>query len=130
MNFKKRFFLILGGFAFIIGITVVGFMTRKSSFFQKRENTNNYCIDNMDVCLDKDSLYSDYIIKALVETIKDENGVMDCRINVNYSNGEIVSANVRVVAEDNGINISETNILNYVSQALEISTEDIVLSYD
>lgn len=130
MNSKKIFFLILGSCTLVIGITVTGIMIRESNFFQDREKARSYNIDNMDTNIDKDSLYYDYIIEKLVETIKDEKGVMDCKINVNYSNGEIVSANVSVAAEDNKISISETNILDYVSQSLEISTEEIILSYE
>ncbi|MCH5248344.1 MAG: hypothetical protein J1E98_00355 [Lachnospiraceae bacterium] len=130
MNSKKRLFLILGCCTLIVVITIMGIMLRESSSFQEREKANRYCIDDMDTNNDKDSLYFDYIVAVLVETIKNENGVMDCKINLNYSNGEIVSANVSVVAEGDEINISETNILDYVSQSLEISTEDIILSYD
>lgn len=130
MSPKKGFFLILGSCTLVIGVTVMGIMIRESNFFQAREKARSYYIDNMDTNIDKDSLYFDYIIEELVETVKNENGVMDCRINVDYSNGEIVSANVSVVTEDDKINISLTNILDYVSQSLGISTEDIILSYE
>ena len=105
-------------------------MIRKSNISRERETANSYCIDNMDTNIDKDSQYHDYIAKALAETIKDANGVADCQVNIIFSNGEVVSADVNVIAEDDKINISETDILDYVSKSLDISTEDVIVSYD
>lgn len=130
MNSKKKFFLIFGCFTLIIGIIELGILIRERNSIQEEENANNYFIDNMDTNIDKDSQYHDYVTDVLVEAIKEENGVKDCQININYSNGEIVSVNVNIVAEDDEVNISETDILNYVSKSLGISTEDIIVSYD
>lgn len=127
---KKKFFMILGCFAFFIGIIVTGIVIRKSNISRERETAYSYCIDNMDINIDKDSQYHDYITEVLAETIKDENGVKDCQINLDYSNSEIISANVSVAVEDDKINISETDILDYVSKSLDISTEDVIVSYD
>lgn len=115
MNFKKRFYLILVCYILVIGVIIVGIIIGKRGFSPETP---------------QDSLYLNYIVKTLVETIEDENGIMDCKIDVNYSNGEIVSVNVSVVAENDEINISEISILDYISQSLGISTEDIVLSFE
>ncbi len=127
---SKKFLYSLGSFTLVIGVIVMGIMIRQSNFFPKRKTVNNYCIDNLNQNLDKDSLYYDYNIEALAGRIKDENGITDCKINVNYLNGEIISVNISVVVEDDEVNISETDILDYVSQSLEISIENIELSYD
>lgn len=129
-NSKKKFFLIFGCFTLTIGIIILGILIRERNSIQEEENANSYCIDNMDTNIDKDSQYHDYVINVLVEAIKEKNGVKDCQIYTNYSNGEIVSVNVNVVAEDDEVNITETDILDYVSKTLGISTEDIIVSYD
>lgn len=66
----------------------------------------------------------------LAEELKEEIGVADCKVKINYSNGDIPSANISVIAGDNENNISETGIMDYVFRSLEISTENIELSYD
>lgn len=91
---------------------------------------HNYCIDNLNQSLDKDSVYCDYIIAMLVEELKEEIGVADCKVKINYSNGDILSANISVIAGDNENNIAESDIMDYVSRSLGISTENIELSYD
>lgn len=127
MNSKKGFLLFGGCCILVIGVTIAGIMIGESSFSQEREKPNIY---GKDTNIDKDSLYLDYVIKTLVKAIKDEDGILDCKIDVEHLNGKIISANVNVVAENDEINISETNILNYISKTLEISTEDIILSFD
>ena len=131
MNYKKNA-LIMGSSILIIGITIAGIMIGEGSFSQAEEKGNSYCIDNWDADadIDKDSLYHDYLMKTLAENIKNEDGIRDCKIDVNYANGEIVSAKVSIDAENDEPTISETNILDYISQSLEISTEDIALSFD
>lgn len=127
-NFKKNPYLIFGCFALIIGIIAICNIIIKSSLFQERDNS--YSIDNVDTNIDNDSVYFEYIIETLTAKIKDEQGVADCKIDVGYSDGKIASANVSIIVKDEGINVSETNILNYISQTLEIDEEDIVLSYN
>lgn len=126
----KKILGSLGGFVLIIGVIVMGIMIRAGSSLQKKEMGHSYCIDNLNSSLDKDSLYYDYIIEMLVEELKEKSGVADCKIRINYSNGDILSANISVVAGADENNISETDMLDYVSQALGIPTENIELSYD
>ncbi len=126
----KKILGSLGGFVLIIGVIVMGIMIRAGSSLQKKEMEHSYCIDNLNSSLDKDSLYYDYIIEMLVEELKEKSGVADCKIRINYSNGDILSANISVVAGVDENNISETDMLDYVSQALGIPTENIELSYD
>ncbi len=126
----KKILGSLGGFVLIIGVIVMGIMIRAGSSLQKKEMEHSYCIDNLNSSLDKDILYYDYIIEMLVEELKEKSGVADCKIRINYSNGDILSANISVVAGADENNISETDMLDYVSQALGIPTENIELSYD
>ena len=107
----------------------MGIMIRAGSSLQKKEMEHSYCIDNLNSSLDKDSLYYDYIIEMLVEELKEKSGVADCKIKINYSNGDIPSTNISVVAGDNENNIAESDIMDYVSRSLGISTENIELSY-
>ncbi len=65
------------------------------------------------------------VIAMLVEELKEEIGVADCKIKINYSNGDILSANISVVAGDNENNIAESDIMDYVFRSLGISTENI-----
>ena len=131
MNSKKKLIMILVCITLFIGITVIGIAINGSSFSKEENEANSYNINTLlGTNIDKDSQYSDYISKLLAETIKEENGVMDCQVNISFSNGEVISANVNLVAEDDKVNISETDILEYVSKALEISKEDIIVTYD
>lgn len=56
-------------------------------------------------------------------------GVADCEIDLGYADGEIISAQVSIAAEDGGADISETDIVDYISHALEIPAEDIILYF-
>lgn len=92
-------------------------------------STQDYSIDHMNTNIDKEQAYLDYLRKTLAETIKEEMGVADCEIDLGYADGEIISAQVSIAAEDGGADISETDIVDYISHALEIPAEDIILYF-
>ena len=85
-------------------------------------------IDSEDISIE--SVYCNYIENILAPQIEDYFEITACKIDVSFSNGEIVSAEIRVVTEDDETNALETDIMDYVSKALEISTENITLSFD
>ncbi|MBR1390774.1 MAG: hypothetical protein IJ567_04905 [Lachnospiraceae bacterium] len=80
-----------------------------------------------DLTIDKNSLYSDYIGDTMASKIKDAYGFLDCKVEVHYSEDEIVSADVYVVKNDEK-DVAETDILDYVSESLGISAQDVSLS--
>lgn len=92
-------------------------------------STQDYSMDHMNTNTDKEQAYLDYLRKTLAETIKEEMGVADCEIDLGYADGEIISAQVSIAAEDGGADISETDIVDYISHALEIPAEDIILYF-
>ena len=85
-------------------------------------------IDSGDISIE--SVYCNYIENILTPQIEDYFEIPACKIDVSYSNGEIVSAEIRVVTEKDETNALETDIIDYVSKALGISTENITLSFD
>ena len=91
--------------------------------------TKDYYIDNVDTNTDKEQVYLDYLRKTLAETIKEEMGATDCEIDLSYADGEIISARVSIAAEDGGADMPEADIVDYISHALGIPAEDIVLTF-
>lgn len=91
--------------------------------------TKDYYIDNVDTNTDKEQAYLDYLRKTLAETIKEEMGATDCEIDLSYADGEIISARVSIAAEDGGADMPEADIVDYISHALGIPAEDIVLTF-
>ena len=83
-------------------------------------------IDSGDISIE--SVYCNYIENILTPQIENYFEISACKIDVSYSNGEIVSAEIRVVTEGDETNALETDIIDYVSKALGISTENITLS--
>lgn len=114
----KKIVLLFGCCVLVIWLTIAGFVIKWCSSSQNKETS-----------IDKDSLYLDYTMNTLAETIKRENGILDCKIYADYSNGEIGSADVNVVVENNEITVSEIDLLGYISCFLELSKEDIMLSF-
>lgn len=86
--------------------------------------------DQMDTDGDKEQAYLDYLGKVMTETIEEVDGVAGCEIAIDYSEGAIASARVSITAEDNETGISETDIVDYISHALDIPAENVVLSVD
>lgn len=124
---KKRIFLICGSGLLALGIITGGIVVGAGDFSKEDINiANGY---NQITNMDKDSLYSDYTEKTLVSNIKDKDGVLDCNIDTYSSNGEIVSADVSVVADKAEKNDLKTEILDYVSEFLGIEKENIRLSF-
>lgn len=78
---------------------------------------------------DKEDIFYSYLEKTMAENIIDIDGIVDCEMHINYSDGEVDSVDVSIVTEAGENNFSETDILRYISKALEISVEDISLSF-
>lgn len=122
---KKRFTLILG--VCTLGLALIAGGTAAEKWYSLQENIS---IDsyNQSTNADKDSLYYDYIINTMESAIKDNDEILDCEIDVERLNGKLISADVKVITKNDGTNALETNIRDYVSKALEISSENITLS--
>lgn len=81
----------------------------------QRKNRNDgfdYDITNFfDEDGNKESKYSDYITNEMASVIENNYEITSCKIDVSYSDGEIVSADIRVVTEND-----ETNAFGSVTQ--------------
>ena len=118
---KKATILSLGAAV----IVIAGIATMAATSAAKNRNDSfDYDITNFfDEDGDKESKYSDYITNEMASVIENNYEITSCKIDVSYSDGEIVSADIRVVTENDETNALETDISNYVSKALGISTE-------
>ena len=127
MRMKKTSLLSLGAAV----IVIVGITAAFAAF--AAENQSNRSDFNLDAVLDgdidKESKYADYIENRIASDIKDYYEFTACKMDVSLSNGEIVSAEIRVVTEDDETNALETDILDRVSKALGIPTESITLYF-
>lgn len=120
---KKKFTLILGICVFILGVITGCAMTETNTYSHK-----DICLDDWSTNIDKDKEYSEFIEKTLASTIKEDCHLSDCKMKVSCSNGKITSAHVYIVTREDKSDDLETDILNYVSEALEISTQKVTLS--
>ncbi len=127
MSYKKKFTLILGGCVLVFGVTVGGIVANASGFSRENVYLSN---ENQDIVIDKESLYSEYVAKTIASKIKDSFEIEDCEINMTYLNGEFVFADISVVTENDEVNDLETNILDYVSETLGISTQYISITFN
>lgn len=116
---KKRFTLILGSCALAF-VLIIGGIIAEVRYFSQENNTN----------ADKDSVYYDYIVSIAESAVKDNDEILNCEIAADYSNGELVTADVKVVTKNGEMSALKTNIRDYVSSALEISYENITISFE
>lgn len=121
---KKRFTIILGACIFSLALITGGIAAEAGYSSQKNISTDN----NHKTNTAKDNLYYDYITNTLESAIKNNDEIQDCEININHSNNTLISVNVKIVTKDNELNTMDTDIKDYISQALEILPENITLT--
>lgn len=121
----KRFSLICGGCILVWGMIIGSIVAEADNFPEK-----SICLkDNQNTDIDKDGVFSDYMAETVVSGIKDCDGVLDCKIEVDCAKGEIFSADVDIVVENNRADDLETAVLDYVSESFGIPVENITLSF-
>ncbi|MCM1088483.1 MAG: hypothetical protein NC419_10020 [Muribaculaceae bacterium] len=121
----KRFSLICGGCILVLGIIIGSIVVEADSFPER-----SICLkDNQNADIDKDRLFSDYMTETVVSGIKDCDGVLDCKIEIDCAKGEIFSADVDIVAGNSRADALETDVLDYVSESFGIPVENITLSF-
>ena len=121
MNKKK--IAVIGGCVLILGITVGGITavaSRKDIHLEEFQEN---------IVADKDKSYSEYLANTISSTLKENYGIADCEMDINCSNGEVLSANVKVAVEDKTGNDLETEIMDYLSTSLGISAKNIGISF-
>lgn len=128
MNYKKRLALIMGCGVIVICGVIVGIMVKRNV----DSESTQYSIDdiqNVNITdADREDMYYSYLEKTMSENITDIDGIVDCEMHINYSDEDVDSVDVSIVTEAGENSFSETDILSYISKALEISVEDISLS--
>ena len=129
MNYKKRLALIMGCGVIVICGVIAGVMVKRNA----ESEIIQYSLDDIQnvniIDADKEDMYYSYMEKTMAENITGIDGIVDCEMHINYSDGEVDSVDVSIVTETDENNFSETDILTYISKALEISVEDISLSF-
>ncbi len=128
MNYKKRLALIMGCGVIVICGVIAGIMVKRNV----DSESTQYSIDdiqNVNITdADREDMYYSYLEKTMSENITDIDGIVDCEMHINYSDEDVDSVDVSIVTEAGENSFSETDILSYISKALEISVEDISLS--
>lgn len=123
---KKRIFLLCAGSMLVLGIAIAGIAAGTAN---SNEESIELKADNRVTDSDKDALYADYIVKTVASGIEDCDGVVDCAIDIDYADGEILSADVGVITGQDRADTLETDILEYVSKSFDIPAENVTLSF-
>ena len=112
---------------------VISFLQDGHVVFEPNEQSTQYSLDDIQnvntTDADKAAMYYSYLEKTMAENITDIDGIVECEMKINYSDGEVDSVDVSIVTETGENSFSETDILSYISKALGISVEDISLSF-
>lgn len=80
--------------------------------------------------IEKEELYYDYMEKKLASMIERTYKILDCEVDIGYSESEVLGVDIKfTVSEGNIVNDSmRTDISEVISKALDISTENIAVS--
>lgn len=80
--------------------------------------------------IEKEELYYDYMEKKLASMIERAYKFLDCEVDIGYSESEVLGVDIKfTVPEDSIVNDSmRTDISEFISKALDISTENIAVS--
>ncbi|MCM1088092.1 MAG: hypothetical protein NC419_08040 [Muribaculaceae bacterium] len=128
---KKRVFLLCAGSVLVLGVVIAGITAGMAGSNEEgiAQESIELRADSRSTDPDKDALYADYIVKTVVSGIEDCDGVVDCAIDIDYADGEILSADVGIVAGQDRADTLETDILDYVSKSFDIPAENVTLSF-
>lgn len=80
--------------------------------------------------IEKEELYYDYMEKKLASMIERAYKFLDCEVDIGYSESEVFGVDIKfTVPEGSIVNDSmRTDISEFISKALDISTENIAVS--
>lgn len=140
MIYKKRVPLILGSCIMVLGIVIGGFFwvgNQKSSASSNKEKTENL-VSKFIITDDTPSYSSEadkraaadkFLTDILSLEVEKLAGISDCIIDITRLNGELLGADVCITVNNSFDNALEANIQANVAQALDISVENVKISY-
>lgn len=125
-------------------VLTAGNIVTEADYFSEKESiksvvTEADCFSEENISMDdyityikngEENSYCDYIISTLESVIKNIDGILDCKININSLDHKSVVVNVKVITEDGKDDVMQTNMKDYISQYLDISYEKILLTFN
>lgn len=143
MKFKKRTALILGSCIIVLGLATGGVVLAVNRSPQEENGTSlnaeNLTSEEVSINIDdlhsysseaeKEAAYDNFLADTLSLEVEKIAGISDCVIDITRSNSELLGADVCITINDSFDNASETDIQDYVAKALDISVENVKISY-
>ena len=78
---------------------------------------------------EKEAALYNFLADTLSLEVEKIAGISDCIIDITRSNSELLGADVCITIDNSFDNASETKIQDYVATALDISVENVKISY-
>lgn len=139
IDIKRRKSLILGSAILVFGLAIGGTVlagNQKSSASSDNAKTEIPVSEiNLEVCdsyssdEEKETAYENYVKDSLSSAVGDIDGISGCIIDITESNKRWSGADVCITVNDSLDAASEASIQDYVARALDVSAENVKISY-
>lgn len=125
---NKSWFLSIGIGVCILLLAIICLVIQKNE--KSRGEEADFTNQNELTDIEKRELQYDYLEKVLASMIESVFDVLDCEVDINYSESEILGADIKFTGPEGSIvnDSMRTAISECISKALEISTENITIS--
>ncbi len=124
---NKSWFLSIGIGVCILLLAIICLVIQKTE--KSRGEEADFTNSNELTDIEKRELQYDYLEKVLASMIERVFDVLDCEVDINYSESEIFGADIQFTVPGGSVNDSmRTTIAECISKALEISTDNITIS--
>lgn len=125
---NKSWFLSIGIGVCILLLAIICFVIQKTE--KSRGEEADFTNPNELTDIEKRELQYDYLEKVLASMIERVFDVLDCEVDINYSESEIFGADIQFTVPGGSIvnDSMRTTISECISKALEISTDNITIS--
>ncbi len=120
---KKRVSVILAMCVLILGFTIGGIVVVAGSSPQESISLDQHSQS-------KEKQYSNYIANKVMSEIKKIDQVVDCKIEIKNEKTPMMTANVKVITQENKSDVLECDIKEYISESLGISMENITVAFE
>ncbi len=123
---NKKWFLSIGIGICILFLGIMCFVIQKTG--KSREEEAGFVKQLTDI--EKEELYHDYVEKTLALMLKRTGKVLDCEVDINYSESKIAGVDIKFTVPEGSIenDTLRTDISESISRALNISAESITVS--
>ena len=125
---NKSWFLSIGIGVCILLLAIICLVIQKTE--KSRGEEADFTNSNELTDIEKRELQYDYLEKVLASMIERVFDVLDCEVDINYSESEIFGADIQFTVPGGSIvnDSMRTTISECSSKALEISTDNITIS--